>query len=118
MAWKPLEAEPQLPALDGATLIDSHCHLDMDFDTDREAVLDRARRNGIAHMVTIGASGRFDANHTAVELAAQHDMLSATVGVHPHEAASVTDDSIAQLAALAARPKVVSIGETGLDYQS
>jgi TatD DNase family protein len=116
MAWKPLDTEPQLPQLDGASLIDSHCHLDMDFDTDREAVLERARRNGIAHMVTIGASGRFDANHTAVELAAQHDMLSATVGVHPHEAASVTDDTIAQLAALAARPKVVAIGETGLDY--
>lgn len=116
MAWKPLETEPPLPPLDGATLIDSHCHLDLDFDADREAVLARARRAGIAHMITIGASGRFDANHTAVALAAQHAMLSATVGVHPHEAASVTDDTIDQLAALAAAPQVVAIGETGLDY--
>ncbi len=116
MAWKPLDAEPQLPSLDGATLIDSHCHLDMDFDADREAVLERARRNGIAHMVTIGASGSFGANDKAVALAARHEMLSATVGVHPHEAASVTDDTIARLTALAAQPKVVAVGETGLDY--
>jgi TatD DNase family protein len=116
MAWKPLDTEPQLPELDGATLIDSHCHLDMDFDADREAVLERARRHGIAHMVTIGASGSFGANDKAVALAARHAMLSATVGVHPHEAASVTDETIDRLTTLAAEPKVVAIGESGLDY--
>jgi hypothetical protein len=67
-------------------------------------------------MVTIGASGRFDANLAAVNLAAAHDAIHATVGVHPHEAASVDDAAIDTLAALAARPKVVAIGETGLDY--
>jgi len=117
MAWKPLDTQPDLPPLpDGVALIDSHCHLDMDFDTDREAVLARARAAGVAAMVTIGASGRFDANHAAVNLAAAHDPIHATVGVHPHEAASVDDAVIDALAALAARPKVVAIGETGLDY--
>jgi len=116
MAWKPLDTEPTLPSLDGATLIDSHCHLDMDFDVDREAVLARARRAGVGAMITIGASGRFEANHAAVEIATRHDAVYATVGVHPHEAASVTDETLAKIEVLAASPKVVAIGETGLDY--
>lgn len=117
MAWKPLDTLPDLPALSaGVTVTDSHCHLDMDFDADREAVLARARAAGVSAMVTIGASGPFDANHAAVALAAAHEAIHATVGVHPHEAASVTDDTIATIAALARAPKVVAIGETGLDY--
>jgi TatD DNase family protein len=116
MSWKPLDTEPTLPPLDGATLIDSHCHLDMDFDADRDAVLARARRAGVAAMVTIGASGRFDANRAAVQIAAAHAGVYATVGVHPHEAASVDDASLAELETLAGQAKVVAIGETGLDY--
>ncbi len=117
MAWKPLDSEPDLPPLPaGVTLIDSHCHLDMDFDADRDAVLARARSAGVGAMVTIGASGSFDANRKAVALAAAHDVIHATVGVHPHEAASVDDAVLDAIAALAAEPKVVAIGETGLDY--
>ena len=117
MAWKPLDTEPDLPPLpDGVTAIDSHCHLDMDFAADREAVLARARAAGVDAMVTIGASGAFAANYEAVALAAAHAPIHATVGVHPHEAASVDDDVVARIAALAAEPKVVAIGETGLDY--
>jgi TatD DNase family protein len=117
MAWKSLDLPLDLPALPtGATVIDSHCHLDMDFDADRDAVLARARAAGVAAMVTIGASGRFDANRAAVAIAAVHADVYATVGVHPHEAASVTDATIAALDALADEPKVVAIGETGLDY--
>jgi TatD DNase family protein len=116
MAWKPLDTEPDLPPLIGAAVIDSHCHLDMDFDADREAVLARARAAGVEAMVTIGASGRFDANRAAVEIAAAHDSVYATVGIHPHEASSVDDAAIAALTALAAHPKVVAIGESGLDY--
>ena len=117
MAWKPLDTAPDLPPLpDGATVIDSHCHLDMDFDADREAVLARARAAGVAAMVTIGASGSFDANRKAVALAGAHAEIHATVGVHPHEAASVDDAVVDRIAALAAQPKVVAIGETGLDY--
>lgn len=117
MAWKPLDRDPELPPLPaGVTVIDSHCHLDMDFAADREAVLARARAAGVGAMVTIGASGSFEANHAAVALAAAHDAIHATVGVHPHEAASVDDDVLARIAALAAAPKVVAIGETGLDY--
>lgn len=117
MNWKPLDTLPPLPALPaGVVVIDSHCHLDMEFDADRDAVLARAREAGVAAMVTIGASGPFDANHAAVTLAARHAPVFASVGVHPHEAASVTDETIERIAALAAEPKVVAIGETGLDY--
>ncbi|MEO8601824.1 MAG: TatD family hydrolase [bacterium] len=116
MAWKPIDADPTLPSLDGATLIDSHCHLDMEFDADRDVVLARARTAGVGAMVTIGAGGPFSANTAAVSLAAEHAEIYATVGVHPHEAASVSDATIAKIEALAAAPKVVAIGETGLDY--
>lgn len=117
MAWKPLDRVPDLPALpDGVTVIDSHCHLDMDFAADRAAVLARARDAGVSAMVTIGASGPFAANHEAVALAAAHPEIHATVGVHPHEAAAVDDAVLDRVAALAAAPKVVAIGETGLDY--
>ncbi len=117
MAWKSLDLPLDLPTLPaGVTVFDSHCHLDMDFDADRDDVLARARAAGVGGMITIGASGRFDANRAAVAIAAAHADVYATVGVHPHEAASVTDATIAALDALAGEPKVVAIGETGLDY--
>jgi len=106
---------PPLPA--GQAVIDSHCHLDMDaFDPDRAQVLQRAAAAGVTAMVTIGAGGPLEANHRAVALAAAHDRVYATVGIHPHEAASATDEVVAVIDALAQAPKVVGIGETGLDY--
>jgi TatD DNase family protein len=118
MPGTPLDRLPALPALPaGQTLIDSHCHLDMDeFDRDRTDVLVRAASAGVGTMITIGAGGPLAANERAVALAAAHAPLYATVGVHPHEAAIVTDDVVAAIGALARRPKVVAIGETGLDY--
>jgi TatD DNase family protein len=107
-----------LPALPtGQAVIDSHCHLDMDdFAADRDDVLSRAADAGVSAMVTIGAGGPLGANDRAVELAAAHAPVFATVGVHPHEASIVTDAVIAAIETLARRPKVVAIGETGLDY--
>jgi TatD DNase family protein len=118
MTRAPLEQIPDLPRLPaGQTIIDSHCHLDMDdFDVDRAAVLARAVAAGVSAMVTIGAGGPLEANERAAALAAAHDPIYATVGVHPHEAALVRDEVIATLEALAEQPKVVAIGETGLDY--
>jgi TatD DNase family protein len=111
----PTAIPPPIPA--GAALIDSHCHLDMeDFDADRDAVLARAAAAGVRAMVTIGAGGPVEANRRAVALAAAHAPVFATVGIHPHEATLVTDALIDELAAMARSPKVVAIGETGLDY--
>jgi len=101
----------------GVTLIDSHCHLDeARFASDRDAVVERARAAGVTRMITIGASGPFDANRAAVALAQQYPGVWATVGVHPHAASSVSVAVIEQLAQLAGSPRVVAIGETGLDY--
>jgi len=101
----------------GQTLIDSHCHLEMDvFDADRDAVFARAAAAGIETMITIGASGPLASNHAAVALAERHPQVFATVGIHPHDASTADEATLAVIAELAGRPKVVAIGETGLDY--
>jgi TatD DNase family protein len=98
-------------------LVDSHCHLDEErFDIDRDAVIARAKAAGVTRMITIGASGSMQANYDAVALSEQDSGIYATVGVHPHDAKSMSDSVLAELAELARRPKVVGIGETGLDY--
>ena len=66
-------------------LIDSHCHLDMkNFDKDREAVIQRAQKDGIVHMISIGID--VGSSQSAIDLARQYDFISATVGCHPHDA--------------------------------
>jgi TatD DNase family protein len=93
-------------------LIDSHCHLDFaDFGDEREAVIERARRAGVGGMLTICTKvTEFDGVRA---LAESHDDIWCSVGVHPHEA---EDQPEADLAALAQHPKVVGIGECGLDF--
>ncbi len=96
-------------------LFDSHLHLDDDaFAPDREAVLERARVAGVGGFVTIGTSLASSAR--AVALAEQHPEIFAAVAIHPHGALEATPEALHQLAALARRPKVVAIGETGLDF--
>lgn len=98
-------------------LIDSHCHLDQArFAEDREEIIQRARDAGVTRMITIGASGALQANYDAVAIADSHAFIFATVGMHPHNASVVDDTILAELRRLAANPKVVAIGETGLDY--
>ena len=94
---------------------DSHAHLTMEaFDADREEVLERARRAGLRHLCTIGSLAR-DAEG-AVALAERHDFVVATVGLHPHDAKLWDDGSAGRLESLAQHPRVVAIGEIGLDY--
>src|SRR5512139_3266852 len=94
------------------TLIDSHCHLDEPrFHDDREAVIGRALAAGVTRMVTIGASGGMQANHDAVALAARCACVFATVGIHPHEAGTVSATVLDEIERLAQAPKVVAIGE-------
>lgn len=98
-------------------LIDSHCHLDSEqFDADREAVIERAVAAGVEHMVAIGTGDGPPDLEAGIRLADRYAPLYATIGVHPHDASKATDDTYRRLAALAAHPKVVAIGETGLDY--
>ena len=96
---------------------DSHCHLtDTQFDADREAMLQRARDGGVSRFIVIGANGDFHHNEKAVALAQEHADVFAIIGVHPHDAKTITTEMYTQLRTLAQQSKVVGIGETGLDF--
>ncbi len=101
-----------------APLVDSHCHLDFDaFGEDLPAVLERARAEGVARMITVGTAQAVESAGSALELARAHpDVLRATVGVHPHDAAAADEALLAEVERLAADPLVVAVGETGLDF--
>jgi len=96
-------------------LVDSHCHLDFpDFANERAAVLDRARAAGVVTMLTI--STRLDQFPAVRAIAEADDDIWCSVGAHPHEAADHGATTAAQLTALAEHPRVIGIGETGLDF--
>ncbi len=98
-------------------LIDSHCHLDADvFDTDREAVIQRALDAGVECMVAIGSGDGPPDLEAGIRLAEKYDFMYATVGVHPHDASKADDQTWADLVALTAHPKVIAVAEIGLDY--
>jgi len=96
-------------------LVDSHCHLDFsDFATEREAIIARARSAGVETMLTI--STRLDEFREVLAIAEANDGIWCSVGAHPHEAKDHARLAAQQLVALAVHPKVVGIGETGLDF--
>jgi TatD DNase family protein len=96
-------------------LVDSHCHLqDSQFESDRDEVLDRARQAGVSAFVVIGTD--LESSWRAVDLADSHSDVYAAVGVHPHDAKGLDDRTLGALERLADSPKVVAIGEIGLDY--
>ena len=96
-------------------LFDTHAHLHgPEFAADRDHVLTRARAAGVARILTVGTDP--DSSRAAVALAAAHADIWATVGIHPHDATQATEGGLAEIAALARAPRVVAIGEIGLDY--
>jgi len=99
------------------TFIDSHAHIDGDaFAEDRDACLARARAAGVREIVVIGATGGLAEAERAVHLAETDPDLWATVGIHPHDVGAMEPGWWDALAELARHPRVVGIGETGLDY--
>jgi TatD DNase family protein len=97
------------------TLIDSHCHLDFpDFASELDGVVDRARAAGIARMVTI--STRVAKQDALLAIADRFADVYCSVGTHPHYAHEELDIRTADLVARTRNPKVVAIGEAGLDY--
>ena len=99
------------------SLIDSHCHLDSaEFNEDREAVIERALAAGIEHMMAIGTGNGPPDLQAAVRLADQHAAFYATAGIHPHDAAKAQPDDLRRVSDLLAHPKVLAVGEIGLDY--
>jgi TatD DNase family protein len=98
-------------------MIDSHCHLDNpQFDPDRDAVIDRALAAGVERMLVIGTGEGPPDLEAGIRLADRYPSIYATVGVHPHEASKATSDTYKGLRELLQHPKVVALGEIGLDY--
>jgi TatD DNase family protein len=96
-------------------LVDTHAHLDSArFQDDLQDAISRAVAAGVQAIITVGSD--IDSSHAAVTLAQQHPSVYATVGVHPHDASHVRPDDLTQLKRLCQHPKVVAIGETGLDF--
>ena len=95
-------------------LIDSHCHLDYFEGDDREAVIARAAAAGVGEMVTIGT--RLTQSDVVRGIADAHPNVWCTVGVHPHNAAEHPVPTPEAIAAEADYPRVIGIGESGLDY--
>lgn len=96
-------------------LVDSHCHLDFpDFNGEHAALIQRAHAAGVTRMVTICTRLRQEPDVRAI--ADAHDGVFYAVGTHPMSVAEEPMATVAELVALAAHPKMVGIGETGLDY--
>jgi TatD DNase family protein len=97
-------------------LIDTHCHLDdPQFGVDTSKVIHRARENGIEQMVCVGTD--LESTQRCIELAERYSFIYAAAGVHPHFADKVfTPEHFQPLVKKAGHPRVVAIGETGLDY--
>lgn len=93
--------------------IDSHCHLDS-VEGGADAAVERARAAGVAAMVTVGTD--LASSRQSIEIAAGHDCVWAAVGVHPHDASTFSEEALEELGRLAEHPRVVAIGEAGLDY--
>jgi TatD DNase family protein len=96
-------------------LFDTHAHLhDSAFADDRDAALARARAAGVSRILTVGTDPQ--SAHDAIALAAAHPDVWAAVGIHPHDAATADGAALATIATLARAPRVVAVGEIGLDY--
>ncbi|BBB90324.1 MAG TPA: TatD family hydrolase [Methylomusa anaerophila] len=96
-------------------LFDSHAHVtDKRFDSDRAEVISRAREAGCVGILNAGAC--MESSAQAVALAEEYDIVYASVGIHPHDAKDAGPADYEKMAEWAARPKVVAVGEIGLDY--
>jgi TatD DNase family protein len=96
-------------------VIDTHAHLaHRRFDRDRAAVLAKVWESGVERLLEVGYDRA--SSEAGVALAESDPRIRASVGIHPHEAGTATDDDRRRVDALAASPVVRAIGETGLDY--
>ncbi len=97
--------------------VDTHCHIQfVDFPLDPEETIKNAQDVGVTKLIVVGCT--LEDSRMAVEFAARHDNVWASIGLHPHEGAQYVHNhhALQEFRELAVRPKVVAIGETGLDY--
>jgi len=108
--------KPPLPVLSpGNGVIDTHCHLDMlAGEEEVDTIIHSANAAGVKQIITVGID--LQSSQKAVQYAERHPGVYATIGVHPHNVASITDTYIEQLIKLAEHHKVVAYGEIGLDF--
>ena len=98
-------------------MVDVHCHLNFhSFEKDYDQVIKQAVEAGVTKIINVGT--KIDSSQKAVELAQKYESLYAIIGVHPHHADKLEGNWIQELQTLAAKPKVVAIGEIGIDYFS
>jgi len=97
------------------SIIDTHAHLDAEaFNEDRAGVIARALDSGISTIVTVGVG--LESSKSAIELAEKHTEVFATTGFHPHDASRMREEDVDKLAETADHPRMVAIGEAGLDF--
>lgn len=110
-------SDGQLPQASELGLTDSHCHLtDQRFADDQAEVIARARLAGVKRIVAVGGGGPIEDSEASARLAADDPDLSATAGIHPHDAKSYDDAIEARIVALIEAGSISAVGETGLDY--
>lgn len=98
-------------------LIDSHAHIQgKEYAGERDAVVARARDAGVEKIIAVGGAGDMSSNLEAIALAESLANIYATVGMHPHDAKDVSEEELRRLRELASHPRVIAVGETGLDY--
>ncbi len=98
-----------------AFLVDTHAHLDFNqFDADRDAVIYRAEENGVEQIITIGID--LATSRKSIELAEKYPGVYAAAGIHPHDVAKAGAEDLEKIKALLQHPKVVALGEVGLDF--
>jgi TatD DNase family protein len=96
-------------------MIDTHCHLDFpEFDRDREEAIIQAAEHGVDRLINIGIDAK--TSRFSFSLANSYENIYCTVGVHPHDSKTLKPDFLDEMATMAENPKVVGIGEIGLDY--
>lgn len=97
------------------TLVDTHVHLHFpEFQPDFDQVIHRAQEAGVQYFINVGTD--LASSRECIALAERFDFVYAAVGIHPHDAAKATPEDMCHLAGLAKHPKVVAIGEVGLDF--
>ena len=98
-------------------LVDSHAHIQgQEYAGEIDRIIARAREAGIDKIIAVGGAGEISSNKDAVVLADSYANVYATVGMHPHDAKDVGADELRELHHLTFHPKVIAVGETGLDY--
>mgnify|MGYP000533442710 CR=1 FL=1 len=96
-------------------IIDTHAHIDMAaFDDDRSEVIQRAKDNGVDYVLNVGCD--IESSLRSMELAERYDFIYATAGVHPHDVKNIDNQTYNQLKQLLAHPKMIALGEIGLDF--